>query len=536
MKKTFRFAVTGVAAVLSASTCLCGTALAADINSGRDAAWNYSDNIYYGCTGEPASYVQQLLYDLGYRTIEPDGEFGSVTESDLIKFQSDYGINANGIVDYDTLAALESANGMSAYSQSTVPSGGGAASATDSVYLRQGDTNDYVADMQTKLAGLGYYTGDVDGYFGPYTMAAVQNFQMARNLYVDGEAGPYTLAALEGEEYTAPAAPAAPAVPDSIDLTNVYLRQGDTNNEVTWLQQKLVSLGYYTGDVDGYFGPYTYQALINYQTAKGLYADGEAGPYTLSALEGVEYTAPAAQAAPEAPAVTAARTVPDNFDLSNVYLRQGDDSDAVVWLQQKLSALGYYSAAIDGYFGAVTYNAVTAYQSAQGLGTDGEAGPYTLAALSGNNALITIAQDSAAAAVRSQAETLAQNKLNEVGWNLEAAYNWVVNTGYNNAITGTTVSTAATAIFQNGSGDCTARAASFALMARQLGYDCKVITGTIPYTNGTNAEHTWTEITVDGRTYVCDPDFEWEKKVNGYMINYGDSGTWVYQNMRNFPE
>lgn len=49
-------------------------------------------------------------------------------------------------------------------------------------------------------------------------------------------------------------------------------------------QQRLQSLGYYNGPVDGIFGTQTYEAIIAFQEANGLAVDGIAGAATLSAM------------------------------------------------------------------------------------------------------------------------------------------------------------------------------------------------------------------------------------------------------------
>lgn len=50
--------------------------------------------------------------------------------------------------------------------------------------------------VQTKLKRWGYYTGSVDGIYGPQTKKAVRYFQSKNGLAVDGIVGPKTAAAL----------------------------------------------------------------------------------------------------------------------------------------------------------------------------------------------------------------------------------------------------------------------------------------------------------------------------------------------------
>ncbi len=53
-----------------------------------------------------------------------------------------------------------------------------------------------LAKAQSKLAGLGYYKGDVDGSYGPQTVQAVQQFQAENNLPVSGRLDLKTLSSL----------------------------------------------------------------------------------------------------------------------------------------------------------------------------------------------------------------------------------------------------------------------------------------------------------------------------------------------------
>ena len=58
--------------------------------------------------------------------------------------------------------------------------------------LRTGSKGQEVKDLQSRLAGLGYYTGEIDGEFGPGTKEAVTAFQKANGLEADGIVGEET--------------------------------------------------------------------------------------------------------------------------------------------------------------------------------------------------------------------------------------------------------------------------------------------------------------------------------------------------------
>lgn len=56
----------------------------------------------------------------------------------------------------------------------------------------------------------------------------------------------------------------------------------DRNKDI---QKALKAAGFYTGAVDGKIGPRTKKAIIDFQKAKGLKADGKVGPKTWAELE-----------------------------------------------------------------------------------------------------------------------------------------------------------------------------------------------------------------------------------------------------------
>lgn len=125
-------------------------------------------------------------------------------------------------------------------------------------------------------------------------------------------------------------------------------------------------------------------------------------------------------------------------------------------------------------------------------------------------------------------------KLDQIGWDLKAAFNAAAGITYYGHTddmpqdTNTTMEWYANYGFKNGKGNCYVMAAMFCEMAQAIGYEAHQISGKVPLAKGGYGAHSWTEVTVDGTVYVCDPDFTNETGRNGYMIAYGQSGTWRY--------
>ena len=146
--------------------------------------------------------------------------------------------------------------------------------------LSYGNTGDDVKQLQQKLYDLGYLNAAPDGIFGSYTLAAVNTFQMANGLNADGIVGQHTLAKLNG----------SPIKKQNAKTTTFSssknLSYNSHGSEVAQLQRRLAELGYYAGYIDGDFGSQTLQAVKDFQTANGIYADGIVGPVTTKALNG----------------------------------------------------------------------------------------------------------------------------------------------------------------------------------------------------------------------------------------------------------
>lgn len=144
--------------------------------------------------------------------------------------------------------------------------------------LQRGDSGSQVATLQRNLSTAGYYKGPLTGFYGSLTQDAVSSFQRANGIKPDGIAGSTTLAALEGR--------GGPDPNNGSGYSNVLLRRGSSGTAVTQLQRTLTSRGYYSGPITGYFGRLTETAVIRFQQANGLVADGVVGARTSAALRG----------------------------------------------------------------------------------------------------------------------------------------------------------------------------------------------------------------------------------------------------------
>ena len=156
-------------------------------------------------------------------------------------------------------------------------SGGGsyyAPTVPDMPMLYRGGTGDAVKTLQEKLNAKGFDSGNVDGIFGAKTYAAVTAFQKANGLGVDGIVGKLTWAKLYD------------ATPVNVTPVTIQpmLRTGSRGDAVRKLQELLNALGYDCGSVDGIFGSKTYAAVLAFQKANGLGADGIVGPLTWGKL------------------------------------------------------------------------------------------------------------------------------------------------------------------------------------------------------------------------------------------------------------
>ncbi len=152
-------------------------------------------------------------------------------------------------------------------------------------------------------------------------------------------------------------------VPIAKATSNRLLSLGSRGSDVKILQQRLNSLGYNSGAVDGIFGTRTYNGVKVFQGKHGLAVDGIVGENTRNKLFSSQIKPPTG----------GIRDVP----ITGL-LRKGSRGSQVTTLQNRLNQLGFNVGKADGIFGTRTYNGVKVFQGKHGLAVDGIVGKNTI--------------------------------------------------------------------------------------------------------------------------------------------------------------
>lgn len=132
-------------------------------------------------------------------------------------------------------------------------------------------------------------------------------------------------------------------------------RVGDQGPAVRDIQDRLAALGFGPGeDVRAVFGDGTRHAVVGFQHARGLDADGVVGPDTWRSLYEAGYR------------------LGDRIIFMRRPMMRGED---IAELQSRLNSLGFDSGKVDGVFGPETEAAVIDFQANRHLAEDGKVGP-----------------------------------------------------------------------------------------------------------------------------------------------------------------
>lgn len=240
--------------------------------------------IRQGTMGEAVRRLQQRLTQLGYYDSVQDGVCKADDVAAIRAFQRMNRLDVDGVAGYDTQSVLYAATAIMDNGQMA----GGVVESLET--LKKGMTGERVRQLQARLIALGYLSGTADGIYGTDTAEAVYNFQKNNGLVRDGVAGAKTLAALYSTGAVQPTPIPTPAAtkPAASLSTSQTLKTGDIGSSVKAMQEKLIALGYLDGAADGNFGPRTYRAVVAFQKANALSADGVAGKLTIAALNSAQ--------------------------------------------------------------------------------------------------------------------------------------------------------------------------------------------------------------------------------------------------------
>lgn len=147
-----------------------------------------------------------------------------------------------------------------------------------------------VQAAQNALISKGYFCGSsgADGQYGSDTAEAVERFQKANALAADGIVGENTCKKLGGVWKNSEASASASSA--SWTLSRLLKRTKPTmkGEDVRAAQKTLIAKGYScgSGGADGQFGDGTKDAVLRFQKASGLTADGIIGKDTCAKLGG----------------------------------------------------------------------------------------------------------------------------------------------------------------------------------------------------------------------------------------------------------
>ena len=311
-----------------------------------------------GETGTYVKWLQQGLHIMCCYDGTIDSTFGAGTESGVRKYQGKNGLEQDGMAGPATWNCLMSD----------------------------------IKAVQAALKSKGYYKyGSVSGYANDETYDSVFEFQGNNHLDKDGRVGPLTRELLfdtvineyavlpmsRGSKgtyvnYLQRALRMLCCSPGAIDgtfgagtetavkkfQTKYGLSQTGAVDTTTWdtlkskileVEQKLSSLNYSPGKVDGIATAGTGEALLKFQADNNLAQDGQIGPATRSALFG-----------------TTVEGGNDDFPL-----KRGSQGANVLYLQQALYIMVINPKGTDGVFGPGCESAVSRYQTKKGLSSTG---------------------------------------------------------------------------------------------------------------------------------------------------------------------
>lgn len=137
--------------------------------------------------------------------------------------------------------------------------------------MKKGSTGDQVRQLQSRLKQIGWFTGKISPSYGDQTVTAVKGFQQKRTLSQTGEVDQKSWDALV--EMTRQ--PTDDELHNRLTPGPALMKQGSTGEKVRELQARLKSIGWYSGDVTGYYGSQTTTDVEGFQQKREIPETGE---------------------------------------------------------------------------------------------------------------------------------------------------------------------------------------------------------------------------------------------------------------------
>ncbi len=135
--------------------------------------------------------VQQRLKQTGAYAGRTDGVWGRDSAMALERFQRSNGLQATATLNQATIATL----GLNPGDLVAVAPGGVAASPSG-IAGAEPLGPEAVRSIQGRLRQLGFYSGQIDGIWGPGMQSSIERFQQGRALQPTGQLNPATVTAL----------------------------------------------------------------------------------------------------------------------------------------------------------------------------------------------------------------------------------------------------------------------------------------------------------------------------------------------------
>jgi peptidoglycan hydrolase-like protein with peptidoglycan-binding domain len=129
--------------------------------------------------------------------------------------------------------------------------------------------------VQQRLKQNGAYAGQTDGVWGPDSAAPLEQY----GLQVTGQLNQGTVATLGLNP-----ADLLAAAPPGVPTPSASAAEPLSKEAIRAVQSRLHQLGFYSGRVDGIWGPSMQGALQRFQQGRGLQATGQLNPATVTAL------------------------------------------------------------------------------------------------------------------------------------------------------------------------------------------------------------------------------------------------------------